>query len=290
MDKQKAALLSIISNSLLIIFKLVAGILMNSVSVISEAIHSSIDLLASLVAYFSIKKAKEPADADHPYGHGKYENVSGAFEAILILIAAILIIYEAVKKMISHAEIQSAEMGIGVMLISSAMNLIISTNLFRVAKKTDSVALEADAMHLFTDVFTSFGVLLGLVAIKLTHIYIIDPIIAMVVAALIIKASIDLTRKALGDLVDTSLPKEETQIIEDIINKYSEVTSYHKLRTRKSGERREIDVHIRMADATPLIDAHKLCNIIEDDIKRALPNVYITIHLEPEDDNKPDNS
>lgn len=284
MDKQKAALLSVFSNSVLIIFKLLAGFFMGSVSVISEAIHSGIDLLASIVAYFSIKQAKKPADSDHPFGHGKYENISGAFEAILIFAAAAMIIYEAVDKIANRGKIQGIEAGIIVMLISSVVNLVISSKLFSVANKTDSIALRADAMHLFTDVFTSFGVLLGLVIIRFTHIYILDPVIALFVAILIIKASVDLTKKALCDLVDKSLPVHEIEIIEGIINKYSKVTSYHKLRTRKSGDRREIDVHIRMENSTTLLDAHKLCNIIEDEIKNALPNSYITIHIEPEND------
>jgi len=278
MDKQGAALLSVFSNTTLILFKLIAGVVMGSVSVISEAIHSGIDLLASIIAYFSIRQAKKPADSDHPFGHGKFENVSGAFEAILIFLAATLIIYEAIKKIIHKGEIESIEAGIGV------VNLFISSKLFKIAKKTDSVALEADAMHLFTDVFTSFGVFLGLIVIKFTHIYILDPIIAIIVALMIIKASVELTQKALCDLVDKSLPQEEVKVIEDIIKKYSQVTSYHKLRTRKSGDRREIDVHIRMENSTTLIDAHNLCNMIEDEIKNALPNSYITIHIEPEDE------
>jgi len=284
MDKQRAALLSVFSNTTLILFKLIAGIVMGSVSVISEAIHSGIDLLASIVAYFSIKQARKPADNDHPFGHGKFENVSGAFEAILIFLAAAMIIYEAIKKMIHKGEIESIDAGIGVMLISAIVNLFISSKLFKIAKKTDSVALEADAMHLFTDVFTSFGVFLGLLVIKFTHIYILDPVIAIIVALMIIKASVELTKKALCDLVDKSLPQEEIKVIEDIIKKYSQVTSYHKLRTRKSGDRREIDVHIRMENSTTLIDAHNLCNMIEDEIKNALPNSYITIHIEPEDE------
>lgn len=286
MDKQGAALLSVFSNTALVLFKLIAGIAMGSVSVISEAIHSSVDLLASIVAYFSIKQAKKPADSDHPFGHGKFENVSGAFEAILIFLAAVLIIYEAIKKIMHKGQVENIEAGIGIMLISAIVNLFISSKLFKIARKTDSVALEADAMHLFTDVFTSFGVFLGLIVIKFTGIYILDPIIAIIVALMIIKASVDLTRKALCDLVDKSLPQHEIKVIEDIIKKYSQVTSYHKLRTRKSGDRREIDVHIRMDNSTTLIAAHNLCNMIEDEIKKALPNSYITIHIEPENEDE----
>lgn len=282
MTKQKAAFISIISNSVLIIFKIIAGITMNSVSVISEAIHSGIDLLASIVAFFSIKKAAEPADEDHAFGHGKFENISGLFEAVLIFVAAGLIIFEAVKKITQHLHITNEEAGIGVMFVSTVVNILVSRFLFRVAKKTDSIALEADAWHLYTDVFTSVGVMIGLILIKITGVQIIDPIIAMIVAGIIIKASVDLTKKSMTDLVDKCLPENEVQTIIDIINSYPEVRAYHKLRTRKSGDRREIDIHLKINKKTPLTKAHELCNKIEINIKEKLVNAYVTIHVEPE--------
>ncbi|MFH1226684.1 MAG: cation diffusion facilitator family transporter [Planctomycetota bacterium] len=281
MSKQTAALISIFSNAGLILFKVIAGIMMGSVSVISEAIHSGIDLMASLIAFFSIKKAAVPADDDHAFGHGKFENISGAFEATLIFLAAGLIIYEAIPKLTRGAEIKSLEAGIGVMFISALVNIFVSRLLFRVAKKTDSIALEADAWHLSTDVFTSIGVMVGLVAIRITHLNILDPIIAILVALMIIKASIDLTRKAIHDLVDKSLPEDEIKIIVDALCSYPEVTSYHKLRTRKSGPRREIDIHLQVLKDMPLIEAHNLCHRVETNIKNLLTNAYVTIHIEP---------
>ncbi len=182
MNKQKAALLSIFSNSILIIFKLIAGVLMGSVSVISEAIHSSIDLLASLIAFFSIKEASKAKDDEHPFGHGKYENVSGFVEALLILIAAILIIFEAIKKIVDGGKVDNVYAGIFVMLVASIVNFIISMVLLKIAKKTDSIALEADAMHLLTDVFTSLGVFGGLILLKITGWKIVDPLTALFVA------------------------------------------------------------------------------------------------------------
>ena len=284
MEKQKAALLSIYSNTALIIFKIIAGILMNSISVISEAIHSGIDLIASFVAYFSIKKASQPRDDDHPFGHGKFENVSGAFEAILIFFAAGLIIYEAIKKIISVPELKNIEAGIGVMLISAVINAFISRTLFKVSKKSDSIALEADAWHLLTDVYTSAGVMVGLIIIKITNLEIIDPIIAIIVAGIIIKASIGLTRKSLKDLVDESLPEHEIKTIIDIIKQHSEILSYHKLRTRKSGNIREIDIHVMVNKENSLTNVHNLCYDIENHIKNALPGSYVTIHIEPEEE------
>lgn len=284
MNKQHAALLSIFSNFALILFKIIAGVMMNSISVLSEAIHSSIDLLASLIAFFSIKKAVEPEDNDHPFGHGKYENVSGFVEAILIFFAAALIIFEASKKLVSGSSIHDVGPGLIVMSVSSLINFIISTNLFRIAKRTNSIALEADAMHLLTDVFTSLGVFVGLLCIKFTGIQILDPIFALLVAGLIIKASYDLTKKSMKDLVDSSLPDEEIKIIIDIINSQSQVKGYHKLRTRKSGDRREIDIHLQIENNTTIEDAHVLSNAIESQIEACFPHAYIVVHIEPLED------
>ena len=288
MHKQRAALLSILSNTVLIIFKIAAGILMGSISVISEAVHSSIDLVASMVAYFSIKKAGEPADHDHPFGHGKYENISGFFEAMLIFFAAVMIIYEAVKRLFHPGEVEQLGWGIVVMLVSFIVNIVISRILFTTAKKSGSIALEADAMHLSADVYTSFSVMAGLAVIKFTHWEILDPVIAIVVACLIGKASVDLTKKSLRDLADQSLPDSELQSIGRILQGYPQVLNYHKLRTRKSGDRREIDIHITMEKTTSLEYAHALCYQIENNIKAAFPGSHITLHVEPDHGSKKD--
>ncbi|EMT38457.1 cation diffusion facilitator family transporter [Thermoanaerobacter thermohydrosulfuricus WC1] len=282
MNKQNAALLSVVSNSVLVAIKLLAGILMHSVGVISEAIHSSIDLIASLIAFFSIRVAVKPADEDHPFGHSKYENVSGFVEAILIFFAAILIIYEAVRRIITGTYVENLGMGIIVMIFASFVNGVVSYFLFKVSKEENSIALKADAMHLLTDVFTSLGVTLGLVAIKVTKLDILDPIIAIFVALLIIKASIELTKEALKDLTDTSLPEEEVKEIENIIKSNSEITSFHKLRTRKSGPRREIDVHLRVDRNYNIVDAHELSHKVSKQITDKFPDSHVIIHVEPE--------
>lgn len=282
MNKQQAALLSIFSNTTLIIFKLIAGIAMGSISVLSEAIHSSIDLIASLIAFFSIRKAVQPEDDDHPFGHGKYENVSGLIEALLIIFAAAIIVYEAITKIIHGASVANVEAGIIVMLVASLVNLVISLSLLKISKKTNSIALEADAMHLLTDVFTSAGVLGGLIIIKITHIQILDPIVAFLVALLIVKAGIDLIKKSMTDLVDGSLPKNEIQLIIDIVNYHPEVTSYHRLRTRKCGDKREIDIHLRIRNDATLVEAHNLASTIEKEIKDKFNGAYVLVHVEPE--------
>jgi cation diffusion facilitator family transporter len=285
MHKQRAALFSVLSNIVLIAFKITAGILMGSISVISEAAHSAVDLLASLVAWFSIKKAGEPADQEHPFGHGKFENISGFFEAILIFFVAGMIVYEAIKKMFHPGEVTRIDWGIGVMLVSVIVNFAISRMLFITAKKEKSIALEADGIHLSVDVLTSLSVIAGLVAIKLTHWTILDPIIAIFVACMICKASVDLTKKSIHDLADRSLPEEELESIRGILREHTEIIDYHKLRTRQSGKRREIDIHITMDKNTTLDKSHELCDKIETRIQDAFPGAYITLHVEPDEGN-----
>ena len=283
MNKQKAALLSIFSNSALIIFKVIAGLLMGSVSVISEAIHSSIDLLASLIAFFSIKKASKAEDYGHPFGHGKYENVSGLIEALLILLAAALIVYEAISRMFEGRVVENVGAGIFVMLLAAVVNFVISMILLKAAKRTDSIALETDAMHLLTDVYTSLGVFTGLILLKITKIHIIDPITALLVAGLIVKTSITLIKKSLNDLVDSKLPDEDISKILEVLDSNAQITRYHSLRTRKSGPTREIDVQVHLDPNTSLIDTHRLCDTIEEEIKGIFPgDSYVMIHAEPE--------
>jgi cation diffusion facilitator family transporter len=281
MKKTHVEIISIASNSTLIVLKVIAGILMGSVAVISEAVHSGIDLIAAIIAFIAIRKADEPADESHPFGHGKFENISGFFEALLIFLAAGLIISEAAKKLIHPADVEKLGWGIGVMAVSGIVNFFVSRVLFRSAKKHGSIAIEADAMHLWVDVFTSVGVMAGLLLINFTHWKILDPVIAILVAGLILKAAFDLTLKSIADLADHQLPDVEILSIRSIIDSHKEVKGYHKLRTRKSGGRREIDIHVQVDKATTLEDAHTVCFKIENAIKEDLPGAYVTIHVEP---------
>ncbi|MFL0252342.1 cation diffusion facilitator family transporter [Clostridium neuense] len=281
MNKKNAAKLSIVSNTILIVFKLFAGISMNSISVISEGIHSSIDLIASFIAFISIKKSSKKEDEDHPFGHGKYENISGFVEALLILLAAFIIIYEAGKRLFENTPVDNINSGIYVMLASSLINFFISIILFKSAKKTNSIALEADAAHLFTDVLTALGVLVGLILLKITHIKILDSIAALAVSLLIIKTSINLIKKSVKDLVDSSLDSMDIEKIVNVLKEYPNVKSYHKLRTRKSGNTREIDIHIQIINTDSLTETHDICSSIEKKVSLIFPDSYIVIHPEP---------
>ncbi|MFZ3172274.1 MAG: cation diffusion facilitator family transporter [Carboxydocellales bacterium] len=280
--KAKAARLSVVSNSLLVVGKLIAGISMGSVSVLSEAVHSGIDLVAALIAYFSVQKASEPADEEHPYGHGKIENVSGTIEAVLIFGAAAYIIYESIHKLQVGGEVEGLGLGAVIMGISAIVNWFISSRLYKVAKETDSVALEADALHLRTDVYTSLGVLIGLVAIKLTGLNILDPLVAIAVALLIIKTAWDLTKTSFVQIIDARLPQEEETLVINILEQHSgNFVEFHELRSRKSGAERFIDLHIVVPRQWPVLDVHQLCDHLEERIEEALPRAHVLIHIEP---------
>lgn len=279
-SKVKTARLSILSNSLLIIMKLGAGLASGSVSIISEAIHSSMDLVAALIAYFSVRVSDNPPDSRHPYGHGKVENISGVIEALLIFIAAGWIILEAVKKLTGEAtELDSLGIGSVVMLISAFINFLVSRRLYKVAKLTGSVALEADALHLKTDVYTSAGVAAGLGLILITGIKWLDPLVAILVALLIIHESYELMKRAFNPLLDEAWQEEEVTDLEKRLDELQ--VNYHELRTRIAGNYRFIDLHVEIPEHVSVGSAHKYCDEIENVLKKNYQNLNVTIHVEP---------
>ena len=278
------AKLSIYSNTFLLFIKLVAGFLIGSVSVLSEAIHSGIDLLAALIANYSVRKAGQPADDEHKFGHGKFENVSGTIEAILIFVAAIAILYKASEKIVQNEGIDYNLIGAGIVImgLSALVNFYVSKRIMKVARKAESIALEADAYHLTTDVYTSLGVFIGLVLIKVTGNPIFDPIVAIIVAIVIIKASFDLTKRSVSGIMDVKLSDKEENMIKSIISEhYSEYAEYHDLRSRMSGAERFVDLHLVVPKNQPVVDAHEFCDHLEKDIKEKISNLSILIHIEP---------
>lgn len=276
------ARLSIYSNTFLLFIKLVAGFFMGSISVLSEALHSGIDLLAAFIANYSVRKAGKPADETHKFGHGKFENVSGTVEAILIFVAAIIILYKAGEKILTGSKVEFIGAGIIIMGISAVVNFYVSRKIMKVARKAESIALEADAYHLTTDVYTSIGVSIGLVLIQITKNPIFDPILAIIVALIIIKAAYDLTKRSVSGIMDVKLSDNEENIIKSIITEhYSSFAEYHDLRTRMSGAERYVDLHLVVPKTQPVADAHEFCDHLERDIKEKIPNLSILIHIEP---------
>jgi cation diffusion facilitator family transporter len=283
--KQKTARLSVGSNILLLILKVIVGFAIGSVSILSEAVHSGVDLLAALIAYLSIRKSCEPPDEAHAFGHGKFEDISGFIEAILIFGAALVIIAESVGKILGEENGIAMDIlffGMAVMLVSTIVNWAVSARLMRVAHLTESIALESDAWHLRTDVYTSLGIFAGLVLIQFTGLTILDPLIALGVAGIIMKAAYDLTRRSFSNLIDQRLPEDEEQRIRDIIcEHYSGYAGFHALRTRRSGPERFIEFHVLVPKDLTVEDAHDLADHLEADLKREFPRSTTTIHLEP---------
>ncbi len=288
-QKSKVAALSVTSNSILVILKTVTGIFIGSISVLSEAIHSAMDLVAAIIALIAVRISGKGADEDHPFGHAKVESVSAAAEALLIFAAAVWIIFEAVHKLLKPQPLETVGWGVAIMFASSVANLIISRMLFKVGTKTESPALIADAWHLRTDVYTSAGVMTGLGLIWIAGFIFpdadidwIDPLSAILVALLILKAAYQLTIHAIKDLIDTSTPPEEKTWIVDYLKKlYPTVRSFHRLRTRKAGPNRFIDFHMVVDEDMTVHKSHDIAEQITSDFRRHFVNADITLHIEP---------
>jgi cation diffusion facilitator family transporter len=291
MQKRKVgvALLSVASNTTLVVLKLIIGLFIGSVSVISEAIHSGVDLLAALIAFFAVRISGKPADRDHPFGHEKWENLSGAIEALLIFVAAIWIIFEAIRKLLHPVPLETVGWGVAVMAFSAVVNIAVSRLLFQVGHASHSQALLADAWHLRTDVWTSAGVLAGLAAIWLggwfwptIDLRWIDPLAAIAVALLILNAAWHLTVQAGRDLLDTSLPEEEQQWITDYLAQQKpRVCGFHNLRTRRAGHRRFVEFHLELPEQMSVAESHSIADRIEAAIAERFPGTDVTVHVEP---------
>jgi cation diffusion facilitator family transporter len=282
--KTRAAGLSIISNSSLILLKVAAGVVTGSIALITEAIHSAVDLVASVVAFFSVRKADQPADEDHLYGHAKVENLAAALEGVLIVLGAAVIIFESVRRLADPPELETLGVGIAVIALSTVVNLGVSTWLYRQADAHDSPALAGDAAHLRTDALTSVGVLIGLVLVQVTGVEVLDPIMALVVACAIIFSGVRIITRSSRVLVDEALPPDELGEIRRAIEEYGapEVYGFHKLRARRAGSRRYIDLHVQFTSGTTLERAHAVSHDLSEAIRGRIRGADVLIHLEPE--------
>lgn len=281
--KKRTAALSVFSNTALVIGKLAVGMLTGTVSIISEGIHSGVDLLAAAIAWMAVKASSLPPDETHDYGHGKIETVSAAVESILIVVAALAIFHEAWQKFLVPQTMpeDGLYLAIGVMSASSLVNAVVSQRLFAVGKQTGSAALQADGMHLRADVWTSAGVLAGLVLMKLTGWAWIDPLVACLVAAGILRVGIMMCRKSYDELVDTSLSQLEENRIGRIILDNPGVLGYHHLRTRVVGTTTVLDFHLEVDKSLPVYKAHAISDAVEFSLHAKYGSCDPTIHIEP---------
>ena len=278
---------SILVNFVLFMLKLVVGVFTMSMAILSDAIDSGIDVVTSAMARYSVKIANEPADERHTYGHGKFENLSGFIQAIIVVVIAIFILGESIRRIFTGIDLEVLEYGIIIMIVSVAGKLAISQNLLRVAKKHESIAMEANALNLRADVWMSLGVLVSLSIIWLTidqypDIIYLDPIMAIIIAFMIIKAGFDIAKRSSQDLLDESIPEDEQAIIQEILDRHAaDYLEFHKFRARKSGSERHIDMHLVLPKEKSLEEAHALTEKIESEIGARLKNTTVVIHMEP---------
>ncbi|MFC2005152.1 cation diffusion facilitator family transporter [Chloroflexota bacterium] len=266
----------------LIVFKAVVAVITGSISITAQAVDSFLDLFAISVSVFAISVASKPADKEHPFGHGKVESIAAIVQAIFIFTAAGGIIYSAVRRIIVGAAVELTEAGIAVMLVSIIASIFLSRHLLKVARATDSIALEASARNIAADVYSAAGVLVALVVIRFTRLTILDPIVALGVSSFILKAAYDVLKKSFGELVDVRLPaEEEAELLSCIEEHISQLAGFHEVRTRKAGSQRFIDLHLMLPKNASVEEAHQMCDHLEQDIENRLSNANVTIHVEP---------
>jgi cation diffusion facilitator family transporter len=292
--KVRTALLSVLSNTALLLLKIAVGLVTRSVSALAEAAHTAIDLGAALTAWGAVGRAQQPADRGHPYGHGKFESLAAFAEAALLLPTSVMIIYAAVRRLVfHHVELKLPILGAAVMAVSTITNVAVSGRLFRVAHTTDSVALEGDAWHLRTDAYTGAAAFVALAAVALGRVFgirldVLDPIAAIIVALIMGSIAIRLLRRTVTHLADASLPAQEVSRVAALLQEhYPQLLDFHRLRTRKAGSQRHIDLHVMLPPETTVQQAHDLCDHLERDIRAALPETDVVIHVEPRQEAPP---
>ena len=279
-EKKQAALISVFAAIVLTGFKLVIGLVTNSLGILSEALHSGLDLVAAVITYFSVRISDKPADEKHNYGHGKIENFSAFMETILLLITCTWIIYEAVNRLVSHeTDIKISVWSYIVVVTSILIDINRSRMLFRVAKKHNSQALEADALHFSTDIWSSAVVLFGLVCANFGF-FAADSIAALVVAAIVLLVSYRLGKKAIDVLLDRA-PQDTVAIVKEVLAGFPEVRKYHNLKVRTAGADTFIKVNIHLEPDLSLQDVHELCDKIENTVHELIPRSELYLHAEP---------
>jgi cation diffusion facilitator family transporter len=279
------AWLSVAAAALIICLKSVAYWLTGSVGLLSDAMESLVNLVSACAALIALNVAARPADEDHPYGHEKAEYFSSAFEGGMIFVAALAIAATAIERLLHEQPLEDLGIGLSISAVATVINLVVARILLNAGRRHDSIALEADAHHLMADVWTSIGVLIGVGAVAVTGWQWLDPVVALLVAANILRTGSSLIRRSALGLMDTALAPDEQRTVVDVLERYrSEGVQYHALRTRRAGPRRFIDFHVLVPGAWTVQQGHDLLERIEADIRGQLANTTILTHLEPVED------
>jgi cation diffusion facilitator family transporter len=280
-SKNQSATMAVIGGFIVFCIKLSAFFLSGSVALLSDALESIVNIIASFIMVISIRISGTPADMDHPYGHQKIENISAFIEGALVIAAGLLIAYTAIGRLFNPVTLGSLDLALGLSLLATATNGGLSLYLSRSSKKHGSMALEGDAKHLLSDVLSSIGVVIGLFIASLTGWTILDPLLALVVAILVFKMGTDLVLKAGSGLLDQAADDEQKKI-EDLLNDHHpDFIDYHNVKTRRSGNKVFAELHLIVDPNITVQKAHDLTKHLEEDLHKELPEVSLTIHVEP---------
>lgn len=279
--EQRAAAISVAATAALTICEIMVGVLSGAISVVANGVQSALDLVSALTAWFAVSQASKPPDESHRYGHGKIDSLLGSVQALLIWVAAGFIAAEAIQKFLKGTTVDYPLAAMVMMGITVAVDVGVARYLFHIARKHGSLALEADAWHLQADALSAISVFVGLVVLNLTGWHFMDPLLAVFISALIVKAGFGILKQAIDHLLDTALPEEEEALIDKVLNSHAhKFINAHRIRTRQSGKHRYVDLHLVVRDDMTVEEAHRLCDEIENDIRKALPNTDVTIHVE----------
>ena len=284
-EKTKVALISVFAAIILTGFKLIVGLVTGSLGILSEALHSGLDLIAAVITFFSVRVSDKPADKRHNYGHGKIENFSAFIETALLLITCVWIIYEAVHRLVTgKTDIEVTVWSYVVVVSSIVIDFTRSRALYKVAKKYNSQALEADALHFSTDIWSSAVVLIGLICANFGFFF-ADSVAALVVAMIVLVVCYQLGKRATDVLLD-KMPEDSFAKVEEVLKKIPEIIRYHNLRIRESGADTFIDVNVHVSSELTNIQAHTICNKIEDEVRKVIKRAEVFVHAEPEENKK----
>ena len=280
--KKRAALLSISVSFILFILKIVFGIITNSLSIITSAVDSFLDLSASIINFFSISQSVKPADEEHKYGHEKAEGIAGLIQSIIIIISSIYLVYESIERLSSEKSLNSLDAGIIVMVVSLFASYFLSNYLKKTAKRTESIALHADSFHFRADLYTNLTIIFGLIVVKFTGFTYVDSIVTILVSAYIIYSAYLIILNSLDILMDKELPDEKLKIIQDTITKFSsEIKGFHKLRTRNTGSKKFIEFHLEVNNELSFVESHDLAERLIKKLENEIPNSEIIVHVDP---------
>ena len=285
-ERSKAAAVSLLFNLGSLVIKIVAAVLTGSVAILSEAAHSATDVVASGLAFFSVRAAAVPPDEEHPYGHGKMESLAGFGESLLLFVAVAYVGYESILRLVHGVRVESLDVGIVVMALSSVGSLLTARYVKRVARSSESLALLSNGQHLMVDFWTSVGVLGGLLIAHLTGYHQADAVLALALCVWLGVGALRLSRQAFDQLVDRRLESSEIDQIERILKEEPRIVSYHRLRTRRSGRDRYIDLHIVVPRDWSLVEAHRVADDLEKRLQAHIAHSHVVIHVDPFDPQK----